>query len=323
VSSNVLERLAWLNNRSVKLTRYAVGALFIALLAWHFSGATRSILHHIEYAGLIPRLEQLAATIGDDDLVVVESRNGSDVHVLALPLAYIYGRNVLVLATTTPDRKMFREFLAWAQERYRRVFFFGGGGTELLSQTLSVEALRGERFQIPEYESAWNAYPRRVKFKEFDFGIHEFLRAPLETEEFDLDVGLADDVYVRRFHAKEHQADGVTFRWTRDASYVSIVGTRPEHQTLTLWISDGGRPAAAGPADVELFLNNVRLGMVTASHTLEPHHLTIPHDLAASIVRSPDAAQLRIMSRTWNPRRLLGTADARDLGVMIDRIEIR
>ena len=34
-------------------------------------------------------IERLAATFGDNDLVLVESRAASDMHVLALPLSYI------------------------------------------------------------------------------------------------------------------------------------------------------------------------------------------------------------------------------------------
>ncbi len=146
-------RLGWANGRSAQVARYAVGLVFVVLLGRHFLGATKPILRHVEYAGLIPRLEQLAATFGDKDLVLVESRGSSDVHVLALPLAYIYARNVLVFATTNPDKRAFREFLAWARTRYQRVFFIGGGGTELLSRTMNVESTGGERFQVPEYEA--------------------------------------------------------------------------------------------------------------------------------------------------------------------------
>jgi hypothetical protein len=277
----------------------------------------------VEYAGLIPRLERLATTFGDKDLVLVESRGASDVHVLALPLAYIYARNVLVFATTNPDKRAFREFLTWAHAHYQRVFFIGGGGTELLSRTMTVAPIGGERFQVPEYESAWNAYPRRVRFKEFDFGVSQLLSRPAEAAGFDLDVGAADDLYVRRFHAKERPPNGSTFRWTRDVSYVSIVGTRPDQQRLTLWLGNGGRPPAADAATVEVFLNDRALGTVTVGAGMEPYRFAIPPELAAAIAGSDDAAQLRLLTRTWNPARVLGVSDNRDLGVMIDRIEIR
>lgn len=315
--------LGWLNGRGVHVARHTAGLVFIVLLGRNFLGATQPILRHVEYAGLIPHLEQLATTFGDKDLVLIESRGASDVHVLALPLAYIYARNVLVLATTNPDQRTFRTFLAWAHARYQRVFFLGGGGTELLSRTMTVASIGGERFQVPEYESAWNAYPRGVRFKEFDFGLSQLLPRRAEATGVDLDVGAADDLYVRHFHAKERPPNGSTFRWTRDVSYVSIVGTRPEQQHLTLWLGNGGRPPSAGAANVEVYLNGRALGKVTVGAGLEPYRFAIPPELAAAIAGSDDAAQLRLVSRTWNPARVLGVSDNRELGVMVDRVEIR
>jgi hypothetical protein len=305
------------------MARCALGLALVLLIGRHFLGATQPILRLVEYAGLIPRLEKLAATFGDDDLVLFESRGASDVHVLALPLAYIYARNVLVFAATAPDKQVFREFLTWARGRYRRVLFVGEGGTELLSRSMTVETIGGERFRIPQYESAWNAYPRGVRLKEFDLGLYEFLPRPAAAELFDLDVGVADDLCVRRIHAKERHPDGFTYRWTRDVSYVSILGMRPEQRLLTLLMSDGGRPPAAGAAQVEVFLNDSALGVVTVGAGLNPYRFAIPPELAAAIARSEDAAQLRIVTRTWNPARVLGGADDRDLGVMVDRVEIR
>src|SRR6185436_7653146 len=95
---------------------------------------------------------------------------------------------------------------------------------------------------------------------EFDFGIYEFVARPGAANGFTLDVGAADDLYVRRFLAKERRPDGSTFRWTRDESYASILGTRPDQRLLTLWMDNGGRPVSAGPAEVEMFLNDTRLG---------------------------------------------------------------
>ena len=319
-----VSRLAWLNLRGVRMARYMGGGLaLVLLLGWHFLGAARPILRHVEYAGLIPRVENLAATFGDEDLVLVESRGASDVHVLALPLAYIYARHVLVLARVDPDQRVFREFLVWAHKRYGRVFFIGEGGTELLSRTMSVKPVGGQRFHLPEYESPRKVYPRSSRFKEFDLDIYEFLPHPAAANGFDLDVGVADALYVRRFHAKEQSSDGFTYRWTRDVSYLSIIGTRAEQELLTIWIGDGGRPPVAGAAAVEVFLNDSSLGTVTVGAGLKAYRFAIPSDLAATIARSENAAQLRLTSRTWNPEQLLGVADNRDLGVVVDRIEIK
>ena len=117
--------------RLVRILRIPIGVVFLGLLAANYARASRPISMHVEYAGIVPRLEQLASRIGGDDLLIVESRNASDVHVLALPLAYIYARNVLVLSSPAPDKPTFAGFLQWARPRYRRVLFMGGGGTDL------------------------------------------------------------------------------------------------------------------------------------------------------------------------------------------------
>ncbi|HTK28828.1 MAG TPA: hypothetical protein VL309_04725 [Vicinamibacterales bacterium] len=319
------ERARWAASGIVRLARYGIGAALLAVAGWQSVGRTAAILHHVEYAGLIPHVEQLAATFGDNDLVVVESRAASDAHVLALPLAYIYGRHVLVFAETDPAKDLFREFLTWARTRYGHVYFMGGGGggTELLSRSMSVKAVRGERFQVPEYESAWNAYPRGVRRKEFDLSVYEFLPHPGVPDGFSLDVGSTDDLYVRRFYAKEQTAEGRTFRWTRDISFVSLVGMRAGDRTLTLWMDADGRPSSGGPADVEAFIGDDRLGSVTVAKGLAPYRFAIDPALAARMAASDDAAPLRLVTRTWNPARLIGGGDDRDLGVMLDRVEVQ
>ena len=98
----------------------AIGIVFIVLLGLQYVRASNPIVRHVEYEGLIPRLEKMANWAGDKDLLLVESRDaGSDAHVLAVPLAYIYARNILVLASAAPDPAKLAEFLEWARTRYR------------------------------------------------------------------------------------------------------------------------------------------------------------------------------------------------------------
>ena len=82
--------------------------------------------------------------------MIVESRDASDVHVLGLPLAYIYARNVLLLPNRRPDPLVFERFIAWARQHYESVYFVGGGGTELLTKAIAVQPVGTEVFQVPE-----------------------------------------------------------------------------------------------------------------------------------------------------------------------------
>src|SRR5207248_235205 len=102
----------------------------------------------------------------------------------------------------------------------------------------------------------------------------------------------------------------------------SIVGTRPEHETLVLTMGAGGRPGALGPATVDVSLNDVPLGRVVVGAGMESFRFAIPRALASRMANSEDAARLQIASTTWNPRRVGGSNDDRDLGVVLERVAV-
>jgi hypothetical protein len=282
------------------------------------------VRRHIEYEGLIPRVEALASQFGDSDLVIVESRDAqSDVHVFAAPLAYIYARHVLVLNSASPDKAQFRAFLDWARTTYREVYFLGGGGTDLVSRTIGVTSVASDRYQVPEYERSLDAYPQRAVRKEFEYGIYRFLASAPVTPWFTLDVGTYDDLQVVRFFAKERHGSGTTFRWTQRRSLVSIPGMRATDRAVTLWMGAGPRPPLAGPARVQVSLNGVALGAVDVEAPVAVYSFAIPADLAAAAALTDEPARLVLQTATWNPQKFLGGPDTRDLGVMVDRIEVR
>jgi len=325
LASTLLTRLANRDPhgaRSALAGRYALRVVVLVLVGWSFWQATAVVRRHVEYAGVIPRLEALASRFASDDLVIVESRNASDLHVLALPLAYIYDKPVLVLNSPKPDKTAFETLLGWARTRYRQVYFIGGGGTDLLSRSVAVEAVASDRFQIPEYESVRNGYPVRVRHKEFDFGIYRFVPPRDAASDVVIDVGEQDDLQVVRFHSKERDTRG-TYRWTRATSYLSLVDVPADARELVLWMDNGGRPPAAGPADVELFVGEISIGRALVASGIAPYAFPIPPALATAMSSSRDAVTVRIRTATWRPRDVLKVADDRDLGVMVDRVEVR
>ncbi len=163
-------------SRLARAAQLAAPVAFVVAVGWLLVRASEPVWHHVEYQGLIPQLEQLAKRFGDDDLVLVESRGSrSDLHVAALPLAYVYARNVLVLNSPRPNRPAFSHFLLWARTHYRNVYFVGSGGTDLALRSVAVAPVATERFQVPEYQSVRNAYPTGARWKEFDFSVYRFV----------------------------------------------------------------------------------------------------------------------------------------------------
>lgn len=317
-------RLPGLGKLSAGDARTAAGAILVAGLAWSYGQATSPILRHVEHAGMIPLVEELAARLAPDDLLLVGPRSTTDVQVTALPLAYIYNRQVLLLASAEPDTELLGDFVDWARSRYSRVLFIGGGGTDLLSQRTAARLITSERRQIPHYERALNAYPNGVVDWQIDYGIYEFAPVAGGAGTFDLDIGAGNDLYVYGMYPKDTDQRGVTYRWTRERAFVRLLGTRPDAATLTLRMSNGGRPAAAGEAVVRVFLDDRPLGTVAvATDRFQAYALAIPPDLARQVADRPRASELRLETEPWVPQDVLGIPDPRVLGVMLDRVEVR
>ena len=304
----------------VRILRGTIGIVFLSLLGAHYWRVSTPVAAHVEYAGVIPKIEQLAAQIRDDDLVIVEARDaGGDNHVVALPLAYIYARNVLVLDSARPDPGAFSDFSAWARNRYDRVLFLGGAGTDLSANRDAARRIWQERFSVPEYESTLNAYPRSAQQRKFEWALYELQERGARPEgTYELDVGEDDDLSLLRFGGKE-VADGRTFRWTAARSVVALGSLPIAGREITLTMSDGGRPDAAPPAHVEVWVNDRHVTTFEVDGGFRDYSVRVPSDLGANGAHS----ELRLHSVLWNPQQVLGLPDGRNLGVMVDRLTIR
>jgi hypothetical protein len=301
--------------------RLALPAAIVVFVGWQFLAIAAPVIPHVEYQGIVSQLEALVGQIGDRDLVVVEPRSASDAYVLATPLAYIYRKNVLALYTPRPDPELFAQFLAWAGHHYNRVLFLADGGTDLALPYVKAAPVYFNRFEVPEYESAYDAFPREVRRKKFALTLYTLQYTTTTPTVTDIDVGGADNLWVLRIHARE-LSEGVSFRWTRNISYVSVQGMAAGSRAVTLWMSDGGRPAAAGEARVQVLLNDHVLGTVTVSGPFRPYELVIPPDVAAEAARRTPASVFKIISTTWRPSALLGNSDTREIGVMLQRLRV-
>jgi hypothetical protein len=88
-------------------------------------------------------------------------------------------------------------------------------------------------------------------------------------------------------------------------------------------MSSGGRPAAADPAMVSVFLDDQLLGTVLVADGFRPYTVAIPAEVSTPASAGGDVVRLRLVTPVWNPQRLLGSPDSRDLGVMVDRVQVR
>jgi len=105
-------------------------------------------------------------------------------------------------------------------------------------------------------------------------------------------------------------------------SFVSLMGITPDSRVVTLRMSSGGRPARAGAARVQVYLNDHLLGDVEVADGFHDYTVLITPEIAEEAAHRPRASVLRLMSTTWSPKEILGTPDDRQLGVMLERVRV-
>jgi hypothetical protein len=190
---------------------------------------------------------------------------------------------------------------------------------DLLSAAVEVDPVGHESFTLPEYERVLDRVPSGVREKAFVFGIHRLVAPLPPADRFLLDVGSANDLYVQSFYPME--SNGTTkYRWSgaRSLARVRIPAARPS--TLTVWASNGRRPATAAAAQMSVYLDNQYLGTVRVSvDGVLPYTFAVP----AAERRAGSVSVVRIDTLPWNPSRVRGVADERELGVMIQQVEVR
>jgi hypothetical protein len=181
--------------------------------------------------------------------------------------------------------------------------------------------VRNERFSIPEYESARNAYPREIRQKKFNLNLYELGPAAHAPPALDIDVGGFDDPWVLRMFARQDQ-EGVSYRWIRNHSYVTFAAVPGTARTIVIRAGDGGRPERAGPAQVQVFLNDRAVGTVTVRGAFSEYAIALPPAFAADAAARTAPSVVRLVCTTWVPKDVLGGSDDRALGVMLDRIRL-
>jgi hypothetical protein len=317
----------FVSNLDDKFRRFpVVPVILVGIIGWQFVVQAAPLDSHVEYAGIIKYVESLAGRFTDRDLVLIESRNaGPDTHVFAQPLAYIYAKHALVLDSPIPNKPQLEAFIDDARQRFDHVYFVGGGGTDLLSRHIIATPIADLREHVPEYQdSPWTSWPDGPRRKDFDASIYELtVGTPPATNGFSLDLGFEDDLNVLRFYAKE-ATEGRTIRWTTRQSFVTVPGMTGREQSVTFVMSNGGRPATAPPCHVQVYFNDTPIGSMDVGPGFQPYTLTLPPAVVAQAATVDEPARLRIVSTTFNPHALSpGAIDTRDLGVMVDRVDVR
>ena len=194
-------------------------------------------------------------------------------------------------------------FLGWARQHHPQVYFIGGGGTDLLSRNDRRRSRSpASAFRSPSTSRCANAYPTRVRFKEFDFGIYRFVTPVTAVRRADARHRRAGRPAGGTLPREGARRSVAPIGGRARLSYLSLLGVPADARALVLWMDNGGRPAAAPPAEVEAFVGEVSLGKVVVGPACSPMPCRFHAEVAAAAASSPDAVTVRLRTATWNPR---------------------
>ena len=289
-----------------------VAAGLLAVLAVAFLRDTLPTLRHREWAGAVRFVDDVARRFGPHDVVIFEQPRS--IHLLSLPLWAVHGVNALELARFNPDPDRLQHLVRAWRGRYRNIYFVHTYSTDLCG--LFLQRVEEHSFGGFEWERAYGRPPRGPEFKSLRFTISrvvlpEELQVPALPE---VDIGGSDDVQVSGFYDKEGGGEH-TYRWTGSCASIYVPGVRAG-DTLSITASAGRRPAAK-PAVVRVSLGGTPLGSFTAGPDWAPQRLQVPATFVDAL------PVLRLDVDGWRPANTEhGSADVRDLGVMVDRVRM-
>ncbi len=297
--------------RRARAGRVAAAALTAAVAAF-FLRDTLPLAFYRDWKDSARFVGDLARRFGPEDVVIFEQPRS--IHLLSLPLWAAYGVNVLELARFNPDPARLDHLVQAWRGRYRNIYFVHTYSTDLCG--LFLERVEDMSFGTYEWERGYGRKPRGKEPRALRFRISRVvppqdLQVPALRE---IDVGGSDDLQVAGFYDKEGGGDH-TYRWTGRCASVYLPGARPG-DLVTITAGTGQRPATS-PVPVTVSIGGTAVGRFEASHEWTDHSVRLPAPLP------PGPPVLRLDVSTFRPINVLpGATDARDLGLMVDRIRL-
>lgn len=131
-----------------------------------------------------------------------------------------------------------------------------------------------------------------------------------------IDLGTAHDApFLRYFHDAEH-ADGLSYRWSSDRSFILLPGVGSDAPLVLRIGLNGYRPPGLPFPLVRVKANGKELSSFTPTAQFETYEFIVERET----VGIPGNLEIEVDSEVFIPAQMLGGDDLRQLGVLIDSV---
>lgn len=302
--------------------RWRLAAATLGLITLGSSLAhTQPILTFVDWKGSVHFVADVARRFGPKDVVLFEQPR--NIHLLSLPLWGLHGANALEFRRFNPDSAKLSHLITAWRKSYRNIYFVTSFRTDVCG--LFLERTQNFRFTSSEFEWTYDRVPRQAEPRVVEF----FLSRVIEPETLRvtteplLDIGGSGDLQTSGFF--EAEATGArSYRWTGgcvdergNATGSVYLPAAFGGAVVRIRATSHLRPTFAKPPHVQAFFGGIKVGEFTADGSWRDFEITLPDPL-------PEGSKiLRLEVPAWRPTNTDTLAtDARDLGIMVDQIEV-
>ena len=314
----LLDRL-WLSSRGKQAGRWLAVALLLLLLG-HNLWTDRIFARQVDYRGVMDELEQVAQTVPDNTILLInDSAPVGWGDVLGIPLTYIFGKPVVTWRNTLDDPGLLAERLASWQSQGIEVWMIPGEQAmkqEIPGWSLEFVDYRGIRSYV--LESSYEYMPQEAVPIGFNVGFYRLVpdsEVQLELP-YLVEVGEGDFLVLQAgFYDSELLGDQ-PYRWTEPEATMVLPGELLSGAGSIRLSLAAYRPED-GTVPVELVLGGESLGTIQVGDEFAVFDLVLPEG-----GQYDEEETLTFEIPGWNPSGEGVSPDMRELGAMVDWVEL-
>ncbi|MDP8218133.1 MAG: glycosyltransferase family 39 protein [Candidatus Theseobacter exili] len=298
------------------------------LILLHPITINKPILKIQDYKGTWDFCERLSNLFNNDDILICY---GSW---LALPLSYIFGKTTLQISDQEYAKRIpFAKTILNSIDKWliegKRVYYLSQE-EQPFSNLINFIPIEKTTLVTKVLERRINSMPEKIENITIPLTIYRLEKIPNnfknKENKYLIDIGHENLSLISGFYDQEScllpDLDSKTYRWTNkkasmklDISADDIPQIRKIHLSLKSF-----RPTGIPPAEIQVSIANENLCTLKIPSVDDFNKYTI--DIPGGLLNKNISAQLVLAVNIWNPSADGTNRDKRDLGVVVEKIEL-
>lgn len=305
--------------KAARVTGTLLALILIAGLLYQ----ARFVLPQQDFKGAIAQLTELNALLDPNAIIVINESTSSDfADRFGTPLRFIFGHDIAIIRGEEDEiRPFFNDLMAQATAQKRPLQLLAVEPINpALRENVTLQPVTMIPFALQMLMNTFDEFPSVVQTAYYGIEIYDIVSDPVLINETDLeiDIGALDAAYIEDgFYYKEPLLEGPTMRWTTGEATVALPPSTP-HVPMTIAVRAMiYRPEAVPETAVIVTLDDLEIGRFIPDESWRTYTFQVP-DSGGQQTQS----LLRFNSETFVPAELQINNDLRELGFLIDWIQI-